>query len=122
MRGVQDRQLADETGVHRGKLSGEDAAPVVPHDQSRAVAQCPDKPGHVFDELRDTIVLHACGPAGLMVASQIRGDGMEPGFRQGRQVVPGIPAFREAVQQEDGLAAAGLDVVQTDPADGPWSG
>ena len=98
VRCAQDRQAGDQARVQRGDRPADHAAPAVPDDPGRGLAERADQPGDVARERPEVVA--ARGLVRVAVAAQVHRDGPEPRLGQRRQLAaPGPPELREAVQQ-----------------------
>ena len=95
---AQHRQGGDETGVQRGDRPADHAAPAVPDDPGRRLAERADQPGDVARERPQVVATR--GLVRVAVSAQVHRDGPEPRLGQrGQLAAPGPPELREAVQQ-----------------------
>src|SRR5205807_2054481 len=93
-------------------------SPVVPDHGGLARAEMSYQTSHVVNQSAHAVVLDALRLVAQVVAAHVRRDDAEA-LAEGRQLMtPRIPAFGEAVEQDDEpFAAPAFGVVQTHIAD-----
>ena len=112
-RRAHQRQRTEHIRPHQRAPGGDRGAEIVADDRGHvAAAQGRDQPQRVADRVQNAkraeIAVIIGGPAGrAAIAALVGGDDVKPGLGERRHyLAPGIRQLREAVEQQDGTAAA----------------
>src|SRR4051794_19767102 len=110
---VENGQPVHHLGVVHRRSPGGGPAPVVAHQRRGLGTELVDEIAHVVGQLGGGVRRGAVGLRRQVVAAQVGRDHAETGRREGLDLQPPPePELREAVQQHDQRAVAGLGVVQ----------
>ncbi len=117
MRDGHADHAAHLVGAHLRDGPRDGRAPVVTCDDGAVRAERVDEPDRVPRQVQDRVLVRLGGAAGAGVAALVGGDGVESGLgERGELVPPGVPAFGEAVQEQDERPFARLGDVHAQAA------
>ena len=119
MRNVEDGQLGDALRMEEGNAPGDGGAPIVAGEEDARLPEMIGDGENVGREMRERIGGSATRFAARVVAALIGNDDAEAGGGERLDLmVPGIPEFGEAVEEDDDgtVRRAGGDGVKLDRA------